>query len=69
MQSSLSFLAFWLISNEFTWGEGNIVDLLSKYSEKTHIDITTLCLHDMKLENSDLCLVLTNFVFTQTLEI
>lgn len=66
MQSSLPSLAVWLISNEFTWREGNIVGLLSKMSrKKPHIDITSLSLHDMKLENSDLCFVLTNFVFRQ----
>lgn len=65
----MPFLASWLISNEFTWGEESIVDLLSKISRKKHIDVITLHLHDMKLENSDLCFVLTNFVFTQMLEI
>lgn len=43
MQSQLYVLAIWLISDEFTWGKGNIVSLLSKMSmKKKHIDTLQL---------------------------
>lgn len=34
MQSQLYVLAIWLISDEFTWGKGNIVSLLKKKNER-----------------------------------
>lgn len=72
MQSQLYVLAIWLISNEFTWGKGNIVSLLSKMSmkkTKTYRYLVTPCLHDVKLKNYDLCFVPLNLTFGQTVEI